>query len=68
MTNRWIINKIAPHEIFIMREADEIPICKMIVSVEDGDKLLNPDEALDVAQQIIDEWNFSCDELENNND
>jgi DNA replication protein DnaC len=63
-TNKWKIEELVQNEIYIVREQDNIPIFKMISSVEDGDELLNHDEAIDVAQQIVDSWNFSCEELE----
>jgi hypothetical protein len=66
-TNRWKLHEIEDetgNEIYIIREQDNIPILKMITSVEVGDELLNVEEAKDVAEQIIECWNFDCEELE----
>lgn len=63
-TNKWKIEELIQNEIFILRIQDNIPIAKMITSTEDGDELLTRDEALDIANQLVDDWNFSCEELD----
>ena len=66
MTNKWMVDtRMAFARVFIIREADDIPIAEMVVSSEDGDGLLSEEEATDIAAQIVDDWNFSCDVLEN---
>jgi len=63
-TNKWKLEELAQNEIIIMRIQDNIPIARMIVSIEPNDELLTHDEATDIANQLIDDWNFSCEELE----
>jgi hypothetical protein len=63
-TNKWRIEELVQNKIVVVRVQDNIPVLEMIVSLEDSDELLDHDEAMDVAQQIIDEWNFTCDEIE----
>ena len=64
MTNRWQIEELSKSVIVIIREEDNIPICTMSVSVEEGDGLLSYNEAMDVAEQIVENWNSDCTELE----
>ena len=64
MTNKWQLDEQGQDSIVITRVADDIPILKMLVSVEQGDGLLSSEGAKDIAQQIIDDWNFSCEDLE----
>lgn len=62
-TNRWkgIVNiENGKTHIQIVREQDNILIAEMNVSPQG----LSESDALDLADQIIQDWNFSCDELE----
>ena len=63
MTNKWYVNTDV-FDVVIQRIAEDIPIATMCVSSEAQDGLLEKEPAADIAQQIVDDWNFSCDELE----
>ena len=63
-TNKWYVDNSIIQSVVIRRARDEVPIAWMAVSSMLLDDKLELDKALDVAQQIVDDWNFSCDELE----
>lgn len=63
-TNKWEVVQLAQERVIIQRVEDAIIIAEMFVSIETDDGLLSCEQATDVAQQIVDDWNFSCDELE----
>lgn len=63
-TNKWEVTELAQERILILRVADGLPIAEMAISTETGDGLLNTEQAKDIAQQIVDDWNFSCDDIE----
>ena len=64
MTNKWEVAQLAQERVIIQRVEDGIPILEMVVATEDGSPLLNGEQAVDIAQQIVDDWNFSCEDLE----
>ena len=63
-TNKWKIQELMQNEIDIVRVYDNIPIFSMHVSVEENDELLTHDEAIDIAEQIVEHWNSDCEVLE----
>lgn len=60
MTNKWYLDETT---MTIRRIEDNIRILEMCIAVE-GEKGLNRNDAIDLANQIIEDWNFSCEELE----
>jgi len=61
-TNKWEVVQLAQERVIIQRVEDGIPVAEMAVSLMGNDELLQPSEAVQVAQQICDDWNFSCDD------
>jgi len=64
MTNKWYVDESDISQILIGRVWDGIPICKMFYEDGDNDGILTREQAMDIANQIVDDWNFGCDELE----
>ena len=64
MTNQWKVDKSNIYEVLVVKVEDDKPILQMVVSCEDGDGLLTIDDATNIAEQIVDEWNFTCDSEE----
>jgi len=67
-TNRWKLEELTQDRIVITRVQDDIPIASMFVTHDGEDGLLNREEAIDVAEQIIEKWNSDCMELEEGDD
>ena len=65
MTNNWYVDGDTLGFVTVRRVDDDMPVLQM-VTVIDGDEFgpLSYPDALDIAQQIVDDWNFSCKELE----
>ena len=63
-TNKWQVSEPMMATVVIERVEDGIPILSMCVADDDSEPGLSLDEARDIAQDIVDDWNFSCDELE----
>ncbi len=63
-TNKWKldISDNIGDKIIIGRIEDGKPILEMIYEEQENHELLTREEAIDVAKQIIDNWNFSCDD------
>jgi len=64
MTNKWYVDESDISQILIVTKAHGVPICKMFYEDGDNDGILTREQAIDIASQIVDDWNFGCDELE----
>lgn len=64
MTNKWEVigGSHLQDPVIIQRVADGLAIASMAVDDDDGFPTL--EQAIDIAHQIVDDWNFGCDELE----
>jgi len=58
ITNKWYVDENNLNEVVIRRLEDDISILQM------SSEKLNREEMIDVAKQIVDDWNFDCEELE----
>ena len=63
MTNKWYVDRDNIFEAVIRRLDDDVPVAVMCSTVEPGDGLFSVEQAADIAEQICDDWNFSCEEL-----
>ena len=63
MTNKWTIDLSNLNKVTIVRIGDGKPILEMVYEEQENHELLTKEEAIDIAHQIIDDWNFGCEEL-----
>jgi len=63
-TNEWEVDISSIDRVLIKRTADDRPVCEMFYDyIPVAGDFITREQAIDTAQQIVDDWNFSCDEL-----